>query len=134
VFVACSKSVTRQLIDHDDYLGYSLNIRRFLELFLDAEGIEPSLANIRQDGIFWDIGSVEIAGATQSLFFIGGLHELNEENQRTMMERNNSALLFLADSSGESASRNVHAVPILLLHGRTTNSYRNTVEDIHMHG
>lgn len=114
-FIACSKSATRQLIDHNDYLGYSLNIRRFLELFLDAEGIEPSLANIKQDGIFWDVGSAEIAGAAQSLFFIDGLHELNEENQRTMMKRNNPCLLFLADPSGESTSHNVHAVPILSL-------------------
>ena len=115
VFVTCSQSVTRQLIDHDDYLGYSLNIRRFLELFLDAEGIEPSLANIKQSGIFWDMGSVEIAGEAQSLFFIGGLHELNEGNQRVMMQRNNSCLLFLTDPSGESTSHNVHTVPILSL-------------------
>jgi len=112
-FVVCSQSVDRQYLDSNELLAYSLNVRRLLDLFLDAEGVEPSQVHIKQDGVVWELGSIEIVGAAQHLFFVCGLDELREENVRTANARNNPTILFLSDPEGQTATCGVHTVPVL---------------------
>jgi len=114
-FIACSQSTDRQYLDPNDILAYSLNVRRLLDLFLDAEGVEPKQVNIKQDGVFWELGSVELAQGVQHLFFICGLDELTEENVRYARSRNNAAILFVSDHERVASTVEVHTVPLLNL-------------------
>jgi hypothetical protein len=113
-FVACSKSVDRQYTNPDDCLGYSFNIRRFIVMFLEAEGFDPVKASVQSgDSILWEVGSVEITGTPQYLYFISGLNQIKNEYLQQVVKKNNPVLLYLADPSNIKDSIRVRTIPML---------------------
>ncbi len=115
LFVACSKDTDRQYLKPEDRHAYSLNVRRFLALFLDAEGVELTEAHLKQSGLFWNVGAMEITGAARAIFFVANLNDLREEYLASIIARSSPTLLFLADPNNKAASLHIHAVPVLEL-------------------